>query len=187
MKSIRIMYLFAAAAMLLAGCGKETTVSGTGIGNPEPHTDYLICDNTSYAFVEETTRGEAGFYQVVLTPADSSDDFLIKLKVKEDNVNTAFDLLHATDASYSLSVVIGEETSFFYEAFEGNIYSILGGQSYDDASAIGEGCFFTQLTDVDYCTEVDVLLANGHRIRIGTVTPVDSIHYDPYCGGEGQL
>ena len=184
MKAIRTMCLVAAAAMLLAACGKETTEAGTGIGNPEPHTDYLVFDGTAYPFVKETSLTESGFYQVVITPVNSSDSFFIMLEMKERDVNKPFDLTSSTEGNYSIEIDWASTTTFSLEACDGRAFSILSGTSYDDASAVSDGLFYTNLNEVDYSTELDLSLADGHRILLGTVTPVDSISYMPFCGGE---
>lgn len=174
------MCLAAAAAILFVACGKETSDNGA----PATHTDYLVCDDASYAFAHETATGDDGFYTVRLTPVSAGDDFLIELKVKDGYVNKSFPLVTTTDGIYSIDVTWGPETTFSYEVYDGQVFSILDGEIHEDASAVSEGRFASWLTDADFSTEVDVLLANGHRLRIGTVTPVDSIRYDPYCGGK---
>lgn len=180
------MLFVAAAAMLVAACGKETDKEPVvdPYVEPAPHTDYLICDNAAYPFVRETGLGEDGFYQVVLSPADSVSDFRIELKVKDACVGRTFNLLADTAGNYSIDVRWDAETSFSYEIYAGHVYSILGGNIYEDASAVSEGVFYTCLTKEDFATELDVLLANGHRIRISTVTPADEISFLPFCGSE---
>ncbi len=120
--------VFAAAAMLIAACGKDEATDSAV--TPKPHTDYLICDGVAHPFVKETALGENGFYQVYLSPASPGDDFRVELLMKQEDVGKNFDLTTDHAGDYS----------------------------------------------------IDVRLANGHRIRIGTVTPVDSIRYLPYCG-----
>lgn len=179
MKAYRIM-VFAAAAMLFAACGKDE-VTDSAV-TPKPHTDYLICDGVAHPFVKETALGENGFYQVYLSPATPGDDFRVELLMKQEDVGKNFDLTTDHAGDYSIDVRLDEAATFSFEAYEGVVYSVYGDSIYEDVSVLSEGRFFTQLTDVDFSTEVDVLLANGHRIRIGTVTPVDSIRYLPYCG-----
>lgn len=181
-----MMFVFA-ATLLLAACGKDTDrepSTENPVAEPEPHTEYLICDGKSYDFVKETGVGIDGYYQVVITPADTSGDYRIELKVEDDYIGERFNLVTSTDGIYSIDVIWGAETTFSCELFDGQVYSVLSGTIYEDASAISEGSFYTQLTDVDYSTELDVLLANGHRIRIGTVTPVADIVDLPACNAE---
>ncbi|MBR1550238.1 MAG: hypothetical protein IJ634_06335 [Bacteroidales bacterium] len=172
--------LVAAATMLFAACGKDTEST---VVDPEPHTDYLICDNMAYPFVTKTVLVEDDSYQVVLTSVDNTDAFRIELKVNEHDVNRDFDLTSASNGSFSIETSWGEATSFSYENYEGQVYSVLSGIIYDDAAAVSKGRFSTTLTAEDFSTELDVLLANGHRIRVGTVTPADSIGFQPFCGG----
>ena len=141
-----------------------------------------ICDGVAHPFVKETALGENGFYQVYLSPATPGDDFRVELLMKQEDVGKNFDLTTDHAGDYSIDVRLDEAATFSFEAYEGVVYSVYGDSIYEDVSVLSEGRFFTQLTDVDFSTEVDVLLANGHRIRIGTVTPVDSIRYLPYCG-----
>ena len=182
-KTQRILMFLAIVPTVLAACGKDPAATADpGTVYPELLADCLIVDNTSFDFTKTTTLGEDGYYHIGVSPAGSGETFLINLKIDKDDIDRRYTLSDTTSGAYAISVIWDEARTFSFEALDGHVNSILGSDINEDASAVASGTLLAELNEENFITETDILLANGHRFHLSTVTPVDDILFTPYCG-----